>query len=437
MADMDWTVMIYMAADNDLDENGEIDIKKLKTAMIKAGGSKRVSVLVQYDRRGEQTTKRFEITSNGAVKDFLKDIVEEVPEVGTGDPEELIKFLNWGIKFRPAHHYLVSLWGHGFGVDDEGDENRSEIRTSASRIVRPPLFNKTVTNRLERLREAVNVDQLLNNISEASPLRDEDVSMDIFGGLVSIESILPDETNKGFLSNVEMKYAFERVASDLGRKLDIVMMDACNMSMVEVGYQLKNSAEIMLASEETTPVQGWPYDTILSRLIANPSIPTDTLASFMVHDYIASYEDDDVTQAASDLKIIDGLKMAVDKLANALLNNLLRPGFLDDLRVSLYYVQKYYIDGSFVDLYDFCHLLSKRTNITEVDDACVAVKNIIDSNFIIASGKKGSSVRFSHGTAIYLPKESLKPLYASLDFVKQTRWGKFLEAYLQKTERTD
>ena len=39
-------------------------------------------------------------------------------------------------------------------------------------------------------------------------------------------------------------------------------------------------------------------------------------------------------------------------------------------------------------------------------------------------------MRYSKGAAIYFPTVSISPLYARLDFVKNTGWGRFLKAYL-------
>ncbi len=39
------------------------------------------------------------------------------------------------------------------------------------------------------------------------------------------------------------------------------------MGMVEIAYEIKDYADFMVASENTEPFAGWPYDAILSYLI--------------------------------------------------------------------------------------------------------------------------------------------------------------------------
>src|SRR5262245_2325558 len=114
----DWTVMIYMAADNDLDTmNARTSeaIKDLK--MIKRiGSTERVSILAQLDRAESKKTLRFYLKKGG---DYLEDVEMTLGETNTGDPCEMVDFLDWGMSGEhQARNYLVILWGHGAGALD-------------------------------------------------------------------------------------------------------------------------------------------------------------------------------------------------------------------------------------------------------------------------------------------------------------------------------
>jgi len=90
------------------------------------------------------------------------------------------------------------------------------------------------------------------------------------------------------------------VAASL-RKLDLLGMDACLMSMAEVGYQVRSSVELTVGSEQTEPVDGWPYDALLAELARNPAMTGRDLSTMIVTKYVASYRRDPVTQSACDL----------------------------------------------------------------------------------------------------------------------------------------
>jgi cysteine peptidase C11 family protein len=65
----------------------------------------------------------------------------------------------------------------------------------------------------------------------------------------------------------------------LGRKVDMVGMDACLMTMLEVAYQIRDHAEILVGSE---PGDGRPYDTVLRDLAARPGMTARDLAATIV-----------------------------------------------------------------------------------------------------------------------------------------------------------
>mgnify|MGYP001567417954 FL=1 len=107
-----WTIMTYMAGDNNLDVNGVIDLKEMK----KTGSTPDVNVVVQFDRAGEGLqTKRYYLQKGTSLN---TDAVQSIDETNTGSPDSLIDFINWGIINYPADHYLLILWNHGQGWDD-------------------------------------------------------------------------------------------------------------------------------------------------------------------------------------------------------------------------------------------------------------------------------------------------------------------------------
>ncbi len=53
-----WTVMVYMAGDNNLDSNGVEDLSEMK----RVGSTDQVAIVAQFDRKGKKGhTKRYYI----------------------------------------------------------------------------------------------------------------------------------------------------------------------------------------------------------------------------------------------------------------------------------------------------------------------------------------------------------------------------------------
>ncbi len=108
-----WTVMVYLAGDNDLDSAGVVDLTEMK----KAGSSDRVAVVAQFDRIGTLKGTRRDFLQKGGTLD--EDVVGDLGETNTGDPAVLRDFILWAATAYPAEHYMVVIWNHGSGWDDE------------------------------------------------------------------------------------------------------------------------------------------------------------------------------------------------------------------------------------------------------------------------------------------------------------------------------
>jgi len=103
-----------------------------------------------------------------------------------------------------------------------------------------------------------------------------------------VRAILLDDDAKDFLDNAEMKSVLAETKSLLKRKLDILGMDACLMSMAEIGYQIRESADYAVGSEEIAPLEGWPYDAILASLVKTPTMTPCDLSTLIVNKYLES-----------------------------------------------------------------------------------------------------------------------------------------------------
>jgi len=82
----------------------------------------------------------------------------------------------------------------------------------------------------------------------------------------------------------------------------------------------------MVASEETIPGDGFPYDDILISISSNPTINKEDLSSLIVSKYVQSYSSGsqgyaDVTLSAINLENISILSSKVGELSYLLIQN--------------------------------------------------------------------------------------------------------------------
>ncbi len=363
----EWTVMIYLDADNNLESAGINDINEMEMV----GSSSDVNILVQVDRipgydisNSDWTnTRRYYITQDFDLYHISSDLKSELGELNMGDPQTLVDFASWAITEYPAKKYLLVIWNHGGGF-------------------RSPAY--------------------------------------------TTRDIAWDDTSGGDkITMPELEYALSAISAQMGENIDIVGMDACLMAMTEVAYQIKDYADILVASEENEPGDGWPYDTILGELAGNPLISSEQLAVDIVDKYIFSYPYGNVTQSAIDLSYMDTLTSQLSNLALAIMD--------DSLTLKSKYIlasvnSQYYRDPDFIDLYDFCNQLLAYSNSLEVKNIALNIQQTLVSSVVINSNYNGWSVSGSKGLSIYFPwyyaYNSNK--YSSTNFAQDTFWDEML-----------
>ena len=397
--------MVYMAGDNNLDNNGVIDLNEMK----KTGSTKDINVIAQFDREGAGlSTKRYFLQKG---TDLDADAVQSLGETNTGDPARLIDFIKWSVANYPADRYMLTLWNHGQGWDDTdiyAEERAAGDRLARSTCIRHALFKTSVR--------------------DAAKLSAED------GGMA--RAICLDDNAKDFLDNMELKSVMASAKAAIGHNIDIVGMDACLMSMAEVVYQIHDSVSCTVGSEETEPLDGWPYNTILSALSKKPDMMPDALSKLIVQKYISSYRGSSnaVTHSACNLlnssKFVDEFK----NFAAAMKDGLNDSATQLAIASARSRVQDYEIHDN-VDLVDLCKLLGGAQVPKNIKDAVRTVMEAIrgTSGMIISSGYYGAPMKNSNGLAIYFPTRDLSPLYASLDFSKETGWNDFIKEYIDVT----
>ena len=84
-----------------------------------------------------------------------------------------------------------------------------------------------------------------------------------------VSGICWDEHPDDHLTHAEVALALS------GHHIDLLVTDACLMSMVEVAYEYNQyslDTDYLVGSENYVPVAGYPYNTILDNLNRNPSI---------------------------------------------------------------------------------------------------------------------------------------------------------------------
>ncbi len=358
----EWTFMVYLDADNNLEEAGIDDFLE----MAAVGSNSNVNIVVQFDRipdysslYGDLTTcKRFLVTAG--MTPTAENAIEDIGEVNMGAPNTLTEFVNWGVTNYPATNYAIILWNHGGGW----------------RLTRDKLM----------------------------------------------KAVCWDDTNNGdCMYTQELRTALEAVADNM----DVVGFDACLMAMIEVAYEIKDEGSVMVGSEELEPGDGWPYDTILSDLVAAPTMTAAALGSIIVSRYGESYGGL-YTQSAVDLSELDNLADAVSDFAQTVMDEDDDWTVIDDARDEAgCYGYTYYRD-----LKGFIQVVVASATNTNIVAAAEQVVTTFDTAII---ANHSYVTEKANGLSIYFtdPGELVDPEYtaSNIKFAADTKWDEFLNNY--------
>jgi hypothetical protein len=403
-----WTVMIYMAGDNNLSSAGDKDLNEMRTV----GSTEAVNIVVEFDNAGQRGTNRIHIQTDGT-----NEQVVSMGETDSGNPEMLVDFVRWAAENYVAERYALILWNHGSGWQPE------EIHRIAKSVSTPGYEASEATERvasaLGRCFFRTSLETILRVPSNAE------------------RAICSDDGSGHSLDTLELGNVLAQVVEMLGQPLDLLGMDACLMSNVEVAYQARQYAKYMVASEEDAPSDGWPYAEVLGWLVKEPHCPTANFAAHIVDVYVGSYRaaryHGPVTLSALDLSKVVTFAETLDKLADASLTVMAEAKYSiwqAKTRTPAHFCQ--------ATLWDVGHLCNQLCGITTgaVQQAAAEVVLALQAgapHFVIAEGHYGKKVDGCFGVTIYNPPEGanggISRFYSDLDFAKYHRWLPMLKAY--------
>ena len=394
-----WTFLVYMNGANDLDTDAITNIHQMESI----GSTDAVNVVVQFkrgqgfDSNTQQTfdtsnggwsgTRRYYITKDGDQNNINSVLLSTNSALDMGDWHSLQAFVQWGIQTYPAQRYCLVVWNHGSGWRAE------PIGKTGTRNV---LTSRKTTGR----------------------------------------GVSFDDVSGNYILSTQLAQAIDMGS---GRKWDLLAWDCSLMQMIENDYEIKDKTQYIVGSEESPPGSGYPYDTILADLNANPGmngkaygsdIAQKTLDFFVANPYSGQsatgstviVAPNHLTQSVVDSSQLTGVASAIDNLGKVLTGAQSRyaiqiaqaRGASDeygvyDLSPSDPTFQFY---QSYRDPVDFVHeLIDTLPGATGplvpdggVQSAANGVRNAINSAVVF--NVAGSQHSGSHGLSLYLPTPS-------------------------------
>ena len=398
-----WTIVLYMAADNNLESFALADLNEMESAEL----DESVTVLALLDRakgydetNGDWTdTRLFRVTknlqeNNACISSERLECEElglktdEETELDMANPKVLEGLLKFARSSYPAEKYALIFWGHGTGWRGENERASGEM-------------NKTSPD--------------------------------------SFRAVAIDGTSDSYMTISQVNEAVK--SGMVGEKISIIGFDTCFGMCVEAAYELCESADFMLGTPALVPESGWNYTLFLTNFLKSQKSVSDLISS-VSEQYAQTYRN--YGYASFSCVELSRIPSAVDKFSEfskKLAQKIDTKPARDEIFSVFSSEASSYMASSWpTDFYvDVADLLEKLTlhAYSESKDALDAFADSIVSSWS-ASGKKVSMGLFFcvyQGAGIPQPSHPSMYVNGSRD-TSMSRFVQNVSAYVPTTEKT-
>ncbi|MFA6583883.1 MAG: clostripain-related cysteine peptidase, partial [Elusimicrobiaceae bacterium] len=292
-----------------------------------------------------------------------------------GDYKNVIDFAGWAAYNFPAKRYMLVIANHGYGWID-------------------PSFGEKKTSR------GISFDDLSGN----------------------------------YIRTAQMGPMLYGVDKAIGKKLDIFYSAACLMQMVEVAYEIRNYADVLVASEASAYTSSvgeilWP--NVVKAILDSPTLSTDNLAKAVVDYYAYGLKTKNLSGTLSAVRgmYIENLAKEMSAWATLAMEVNDQPA----AKAAKMQAIRYDVD-SYADLGDFLKIYTENMKATgpKADALRKLTAQALDhlQKFVVVRNAALGECQRSAGIAISLPARysdalSWLPAFNALGFGKASEWGKF------------
>ncbi len=222
--------------------------------------------------------------------------------------------------------------------------------------------------------------------------------------------------------------------------VDILAYDACLMQMGEVAFEVKNSAKVIVGSEETVPGAGYPYSLFLGAMARRPAMSDEQTGAMMVEAFKLFYDKAGQGAQLSAIRTsaLGGFAQRMGAFAAAARAS----GDSGALKTATDGVLRYDALGPddadmtisfYGDVAGFAKLVAdnvKGPKADEVKARAADLENYISKTLVIetkASGKDriGRDLSESTGISVYLPPANAKVSQARLEGIFEAPYGDY------------
>ena len=231
-------------------------------------------------------------------------------------------------------------------------------------------------------------------------------------------AMLDETSGRDLLTLEDLQTGLEQVVPG-HQKIDVLVMNACLMGLVEDGYQFRALVDYYAASEDLQTTFSPGYATSIQTITQNTT-PQQAATAF-----VSGYADEmqarniEYTMSAANLGQVVALKTAIENLAGALSPEIaLNAGTLWTIQQT----QVLTFPHGYIDLYDFARLVKENFTDAAIQASAQAVMDAVQNDYIVFNRSNDPK---AWGVSFFFP--DLRSSYyngGNYDFAIGTNWAK-------------
>lgn len=365
-APKEWTVMVYMNGKSDLEPNAVRDLNEMEMAGSSAG----INIVAELGRidghdssNGDWRGSRiYYVTRDDDPEKINSPAVAENRNADMGSWRHLAEFVEFARGKYPAEKYMLIIWNHGSGWQSYG---------------------KPIEG--------------YKNLSKG-------VSYD-------------DETGN-HITAVELRRAFERTG-----KIEVVAFDACLMADTAVFYEIRDYADVIVASEELEPTDGYDFTALMKRFAENPAANSEEMGKHIVDAFMSAYPGpENIGRAAH-----SAIRAAQIAPLAGLLDDFARLALASsDIETLKALCREMPFLGTYisVDMHLFMAEAAKRVKDEKLAAKACQIMSFITDRAVILN--RENLLQDVKGIAVYIPYGAYEKNFSQLSIAKDTAWDELM-----------
>lgn len=369
------SLLIYMAAENDLSRYIEDDLQELEQGFIPDyfEDGKGGSVLLIYINKRNDIPKLYRF-SKEQTGDINRELIKEYEEHNSLDDSVMTSVLTYAANLFPAKYNGLVLWSHGTGWLPGGY------------YIKPYSVNKN-------------------------------------GMIVQSASVVDPYSSLVKSFGIDEQYQdYEMEITDLAKSLPIhysfILFDACLMGAIEVAYELKNKTDYLISSSAEILAGGFPYQYVSSYFFRDGIAGLDDICR-SYYDYYKDQGYGATVSLVNSSALVDLAKVCYNIFSTRrlLITNLDMNDMQGYFRLDRHY---------FYDLEDFISKIASSELYSSFQSVMkrVVISKYATEHFCLVPPNSEFDINIFSGLSTYIPNPENKVLD---EFYKSLAWNKAVQ----------